>query len=40
MTRKEILDQISNIMGLSPGWLEGLSDEQKLASIWGTRYCS
>jgi hypothetical protein len=35
MTRKEILDQISNTMGSVPGWLERLSDEQQLASVWG-----
>jgi hypothetical protein len=35
MTRKEILDQISNTMGGVPGWLERLTDEQQLASVWG-----
>ena len=35
MTRKEILDQISNTLGGVPGWLERLTDEQELASVWG-----
>jgi hypothetical protein len=36
MTRKEILDQISNTLGGVPGWLERLKDEQQLTSVWGS----
>ena len=35
MPRKEILDQITNTLGGVPGWLERLSNEQQLASVWG-----